>query len=62
MEVPYDEGLASHIGPESCAGGQGRRRSVDRGKCGAGIEPRKEVQLRGADGVNKHGRQHEMTR
>ncbi len=20
MEVPYDEGLASHIGPESCAG------------------------------------------
>ena len=22
MKVPYDEGLASHIGPESCAGGR----------------------------------------
>jgi hypothetical protein len=22
MKVPYDEGIASHIGPESCAGGR----------------------------------------
>jgi len=42
MKVSYDEGIASHIGSESC----GRIRedaieSVDRGTCGLGIEPRK---------------------
>ncbi len=52
MKVPYGEGVASHTDPESCVGDpQGRRRSVDRGTCGPGIEPRKEKQLRGANGV-----------
>ena len=42
MREPYGEGLATHTGPESCAGEpRGRRRSVDRGTSGLGIEPRK---------------------
>ena len=49
MKVSYDEGLASHIGPESCGGVRKERsRSVDRGTCGLGIESRK-IQNRRAD-------------
>jgi len=44
--------LASHIVSESCAArSQGRRRSVDRGTRGPGIEPRNPVHLQGADAV-----------
>ena len=42
MKESYDEGLASHIGPESCGGvRKDRSRSVDRGTCGLNIESRK---------------------
>ena len=42
VKVPYDEGVASHIGPESCAGGrEAVRRSVDRGTRRPAIERRK---------------------
>ena len=42
MKEPDDEGVASHIGPESCVGvRKGVRRSVDRGTCRRSIESRK---------------------
>src|SRR5471032_2857375 len=42
MKESYEEGLASHIGPESCGGvRKDRSRSVDRGTCGLNIESRK---------------------
>jgi hypothetical protein len=42
MRVLYIEDVASHGGPESCVGcSRGRRRSVDRGRVGGAIEPRK---------------------
>ena len=62
MQVPYDEGVAIHIGPESCAGArEGRRRSVDRGAHRPAIEPRK-LSIPGADAVHYGGRQHGRAR
>ncbi len=47
MKEPYGEGLATHTGPESCVWQpRGCRRSVDRGTCGLGIEPRKDMHPR----------------
>ena len=43
MQVPHDEGVANHIGPESCAGIARCRRSVDRGAHRPAIEPRKSL-------------------
>src|SRR6266478_202399 len=44
MQKSCESGLATHIGPESCgAARKGRRRSVDRGTCGPGIQPRKKL-------------------
>jgi hypothetical protein len=40
---------------------RGWRRSVDRGKCGQGIEPRK-LNIQGADAVEKSGRQQGVVR
>jgi hypothetical protein len=59
MKESHNEGVAAHIGPESCVStreGQTdsqlpRRRSVDRGTHRPGIEPRKKVLVEGADGV-----------
>lgn len=49
MKEPDNEGLASHVGPESCGGvRKDRSRSVDRGTCGPGVESRK-IQNRCAD-------------
>jgi hypothetical protein len=57
MKEPHDEGLASHIVSESCAARpQGRRRSIDRGTRGPGIEPRNPLHLQGADAVEMSGR------
>ncbi len=62
MKEPYGEGLATHAGPESCVWHpRGCRRSVDRGTCGLGIEPRKTL-IRGADPVGLWGRQHGRAR
>jgi hypothetical protein len=44
VRVRYDEGIASHIGPEPCVGiREGDRRSVGRGTYRPSIEPRKEA-------------------
>ncbi len=46
MKESYVKGLANHDGPESCGGARkSRRRSVDRGTCRQGIEPRKIAEL-----------------
>ena len=51
MEVPYDEGVAGHIGPESCVcSRKAVGEALTGGKCGPGIEPRKVI-FQGADGV-----------
>jgi len=50
VQVSYDEGLAIHIGPESCAVARSRR-SVDRGAHRPAIEARKSPLL-GADAVH----------
>jgi hypothetical protein len=48
MKEPYSEGTANHTGPESCVGlPGGGRRSVDRGTCGLGIQPRNVTRFRG---------------
>lgn len=61
MKEPYIEGVATHDGPESCGCIlQRSARSVDRGSCGLGIEPRKQAEP-GADGVIRTGRPHERT-
>ncbi len=58
MKEPHIEGVATHDGPESCGCIlQRSARSVDRGRGGLGIEPRKQANL-GADGVIVTGRQH----
>jgi hypothetical protein len=49
MKDPYDEGVANHIGPESCVGDH---EVVDRGRSGPGIEPRN-GDIRGADAVGR---------
>lgn len=60
MKEPYIEGLATHDDPESCGCiPQGSSRSVDRGTCGLGIEPRNRSS-QGADGVTLTGRRNEQ--
>ena len=60
MKEPYIEGLATHDDPESCGCiPQGSSRSVDRGTCGLGIEPRNRAS-QGADGVTLTGRRNEQ--
>ena len=60
MKEPYIEGLATHDDPESCGCiPQGSGRSVDRGTCGLGIEPRNSSS-QGADGVTLTGRRDEQ--
>ena len=42
MRVPYDEGVANHIGPESCAGvREGVCEALTGERIGQAIEPRK---------------------
>src|SRR2546428_14083177 len=67
MQVPYVEGLATHSGPESCAGAGNRDREALTGE-GAGWvssrenhAPRRRV-LRGADAVEIGGRPHRARR
>src|SRR5207247_1653665 len=61
MKEPCSEGLASHTDSKSCAArSQGRRRSVDRGTRGPGIEPRNPVHVQGADAVKTSGRPHRV--
>ncbi len=62
MEELYVEGLASHDGPESCAGvREGAGEALTGVRAGGAIEPRN-VGVRGADAVSLSGRQHRRQR
>lgn len=62
MKASYVEGVATHDGPESCAGvREDGGEAFDRGTCGPGIEPRN-ASVRGADAVVQGARQHDRHR
>ena len=62
MKELYVEGLASHDGPESCAGvREGAGEALAGVRAGGAIEPRN-VDVRGADAVSLSGRQHRRQR
>ena len=62
MKELYVEGLASHDGPESCAGvREGAGEALTGVRAGGAIEPRN-VDVRGADAVSLSGRQHRRQR
>jgi RNA-directed DNA polymerase len=67
MKVSYGEGLATHTGPESCAGAGNRGGEALTGERAGWVSsrenhaPRKRV-LRGADAVEAGGRQHRARR
>ena len=57
MQVPYDEGLANHIGPAPCVDArEGIGEASERGSVGWVLS--RESALRCADPVGKWGRQH----
>lgn len=62
MKVPYDEGPASHIGPESCAGVREGAGEALTGERAGRVLSRERILLRGADGVILRGRQHGPSR
>jgi hypothetical protein len=58
MKESYDQGLASHVGPESCGGvGNGTLEALTGVRAGRVSSP-ESVIVRGADGVQVSGRQH----
>ena len=62
MEEPYVEGVATHDGPESCAGArEGGGEALTGVRAGRVIEPRNPLD-RGADAVDRSGRQHRWQR
>jgi hypothetical protein len=67
MKVPYGEGVATHTGPESCAGAGDCAREALTGESAGWVSsreihaPRKRV-LRGADAVEEGGRPHRASR
>ena len=67
MKVPYGEGVATHTGPESCAGVGNRAREALTGESAGWVlsreidAPRKRV-LRGADAVEAGGRPYRACR
>jgi hypothetical protein len=67
MKVPHVEGLATHSGPESCAGAGNCAREALTGESAGWVfsrethAPRKRV-LRGADVLGDGGRQHRARR
>ena len=59
MKVPYEEGLADHLGSESCAGvGNGVGEALTGGCAGWVLSLEIPATLPGADVVLTHGRQH----
>ena len=62
MKELYVEGVASHDGPESCAGvREGAGEALTGVRAGGAIEPRN-VDVRGADAVSLSGRPHRRQR
>jgi RNA-directed DNA polymerase len=67
MKVSYDEGLATHIGPESCAGAGNRAgEALTGGRAGWAlsreIHDPQQRELRGADVLEDDGRPHRERR
>src|ERR1035438_4896248 len=63
MREPYVEGVATHDGPESCAGTrEGVGEAFDRGTRGLGPWNRETREMRGADAVSQRGRPHDRDR
>ena len=62
MKEPYIEGVADHDDPESCGGDRkGVGEALTGARAGRAIEPRNPA-LRGADAVDRSGRQHHRSR
>ena len=62
MEEPYVEGVATRDGPESCvAAREGSGEALTGVRAGRAIEPRNTL-IRGADAVDRSGRQHRQER
>ncbi len=62
MEEPYIEGVATHDGPESCAGfREGVGEALTGERTGWDIEPRNHID-RGADAVHSGGKPHSLAR
>lgn len=62
MRETYIEGVASHDGPESCAGSrEGVGEALTGVRAGRAIEPRNHID-RGADAVHVSGRPHDQER
>ena len=63
MREPHREGLASHPGPESCAGGrEGAREALTGEDAGEVLSSEIKTNDRGADPVETRGRQDEGRR
>jgi hypothetical protein len=62
MKALYIEGVAIHDDPESCVGvRKGAVEALTGARAGRAIEPRNQG-IRGADAVNRRGRQHRRQR
>src|SRR5260370_25688611 len=51
VRVHYDEGVAIHIGPESCAGGREAVREALTGECAGRLLSHEKADIPGADAV-----------
>ena len=63
MKVSYDEGVASHIGPESCGRSrEGKAEALTGERAGWVIEPRNPYLVRDADALMSCGRRYRAIR
>ena len=62
MQVPYDEGVANRIGPESWVGVRKNAGQALTGDMQAGISSREKTLIQGADAINVRGRQYGPSR
>jgi hypothetical protein len=62
MKDPYDEGLAAHIGGESCVNARKGISEASTEGMRAGLLSYESFKIQGADVVHKSGRQHQRHR
>ena len=63
MKEPHDEGVANHVGPESCAAvREGRGEALTGVRAGQPLSREKAVLAPGADAVSGSGRPHHAPR